>query len=143
MWSKTSVVQSQLTQFWQIPRHRTLSYSLSTPCFAIIDPLAVKPASMPRRLGYKKKFERFSTYWYAPLRRYYPGSCTAEFGNPGGTYELPCIYWTKLTVPAALVIFCILSWKALLAYAVWTITSLGHCCISCTWIMSVVKHSVA
>jgi len=27
------VVRSQLTQFWQIPRHRTLSYSLSTPCF--------------------------------------------------------------------------------------------------------------
>ena len=26
--SETSVAQSQLTQFWQIPRQRTLSYSL-------------------------------------------------------------------------------------------------------------------
>jgi hypothetical protein len=29
---------SQLTQFWQIPRHRMLSYSLSTPCFVTIVP---------------------------------------------------------------------------------------------------------
>jgi len=29
------VARSQLTQFWQIPRHRTLSYSLSTPCFVM------------------------------------------------------------------------------------------------------------
>jgi hypothetical protein len=26
-----------------------------------------------------------------PLRRDHPGYCTAEVGNPGGTYELPCI----------------------------------------------------
>jgi hypothetical protein len=32
------VVRSQLTQFWQIPRHRTLSYSLSTPCFVTTAP---------------------------------------------------------------------------------------------------------
>ena len=32
-WSETSVAQSQLTQFWQIPRHRTFSYSLWTPFF--------------------------------------------------------------------------------------------------------------
>jgi hypothetical protein len=27
-----------LTQFWQIPRHRTLSYSLSKPCFTTTAP---------------------------------------------------------------------------------------------------------
>jgi hypothetical protein len=26
-----------------------------------------------------------------PLRRDHPGYCTAEFGIPEGTYELPCI----------------------------------------------------
>jgi hypothetical protein len=35
-----------MTQFWQIPRHRTISYSLST----------VKPESMPRRLVHKKSW---------------------------------------------------------------------------------------
>jgi hypothetical protein len=33
---------------------------------------------------------RFSTYWYAPFCSVYLGCCTAEFGNSGGTYELPC-----------------------------------------------------
>ena len=28
---------------------------------------------------------------HAPLRRDHPGYCTAEFGNPGRTYELPRI----------------------------------------------------
>jgi hypothetical protein len=28
---------------------------------------------------------------HAPLRRDHPGYCTADFGYPGGTYELPCI----------------------------------------------------
>jgi hypothetical protein len=37
-WSETSVVPSQLTQFWQIARHRTLSYPLSTPCFVTTAP---------------------------------------------------------------------------------------------------------
>jgi hypothetical protein len=41
-------------KFWQIPRHRPLTYSLSTPCFVTIAPLAVKPASTPRRLVQKK-----------------------------------------------------------------------------------------
>jgi hypothetical protein len=36
--SETSVAPSQFTQFWQIPRHRTLSYSLSTPCFVTTAP---------------------------------------------------------------------------------------------------------
>jgi hypothetical protein len=25
-----------------------------------------------------------------PLQHDHPGYCTTEFGNPGGTYELPC-----------------------------------------------------
>ena len=37
-WSETSVAPSQLTQFWQIPRHRTLSYSLCTPFFVTLPP---------------------------------------------------------------------------------------------------------
>jgi hypothetical protein len=41
-------------KFWQIPRHRQLTYSLPTPCFVTTAPLAVKPASMPRRLVQKK-----------------------------------------------------------------------------------------
>ena len=56
-WSETSVAQSQLTQFWQIPRHRTLSYSLWTPFFVIHDyPLAVEPGSTPRPLVQKKSW---------------------------------------------------------------------------------------
>jgi len=35
--------------------------------------------------------ERFSTYLYAPFCRVCLGCCAVEFGNPGGTYELPCI----------------------------------------------------
>jgi hypothetical protein len=52
--SETSVAPSQLTQFWQIPRHGTLPYPLSTP-FRHDWPLAVKPASPQRRLLPKKK----------------------------------------------------------------------------------------
>ena len=29
--------------------------------------------------------------YQAPVRHDHPGYCTAEVGNPGGTYELPCI----------------------------------------------------
>ena len=29
--------------------------------------------------------------WHAPLRREHPDYCTAEVGNSGGNYELPCI----------------------------------------------------
>ena len=56
-------------------------------------PLAVKPASTPRRLVQKKKknLERFSTYWCSPFCCVCLGCCAAEFGNSGGTYELPCI----------------------------------------------------
>ena len=37
-WSETSVAPSQLTQFWQIPRHRTISYFLCTPFFVTTIP---------------------------------------------------------------------------------------------------------
>jgi hypothetical protein len=40
-------------KFWQIPRHRPLTYSLSTPRFVTTASLAVKPASTPRRLVQK------------------------------------------------------------------------------------------
>ena len=46
--------------FWQTPIHRTLPYSLSTPCFVTTVPLAVKPASTPRRLVHEKKIWRDS-----------------------------------------------------------------------------------
>ena len=36
--AETSVAPSQLTHFWQIPRHRTLPYCLSTPCFVTTAP---------------------------------------------------------------------------------------------------------
>jgi hypothetical protein len=40
--------------FWQIQRHRPLTYFLSTPYFVTTVPLAVKLASTPRRLVQKK-----------------------------------------------------------------------------------------
>ena len=57
----STLAPSQLTQFWQIPRHRTLSYSLYAPCFVTTVLLAAKPASTPRRLLHKN-LERFCTY---------------------------------------------------------------------------------
>jgi hypothetical protein len=50
-------------------------------------PLAIKPASTPRRLVHKKNLERFSTYLYAPFCCACLGCCAAEFGSSGGTYE--------------------------------------------------------
>ena len=55
-WSETSVAQSQLTQFWQIPRHRTLSYSLWTPFFLRLPPSGgiwkyAKDPSTKKKLG--------------------------------------------------------------------------------------------
>jgi hypothetical protein len=44
----------------------------------------------------KKIGVSLSLYWYATLRRDHPGYCTAEVGNPGGTYELPCRLWTQV-----------------------------------------------
>ena len=90
-WSETSVAQSQLTQFWQIPRHRTLSYSLWTPFFFTTTPYRW---NLEVRQGpeYKKNLERFSTYWYTPFCRVSLDCCAVEFGNPGGTYEQPCTF---------------------------------------------------
>jgi len=45
-WSETSAAPSQLTQFWQIPRHRTLSYSLFTP-FSVTSGGTCKYAKAP------------------------------------------------------------------------------------------------
>ena len=39
----------------------------------------------------QKNLERFSTYGHAPFCCVCLGCCAAEFGNSGGTYELPCI----------------------------------------------------
>jgi hypothetical protein len=88
-WSETSVAPSQLTQFWQIARHRTLSYPLSMPCFVTTAPSGetCKYAMAPIT---QKNLERFSTYWYAPFCCVYLGCCAAKFRSSGGTYELPC-----------------------------------------------------
>jgi len=40
---------------------------------------------------YGRNLECLFLCWHALLRRDHPGYCTAEVGNPGGTYELPCI----------------------------------------------------
>jgi hypothetical protein len=50
-------------------------------------PPAIKPASTPRRLVYKKNLERFSTYLYASFCCVCLGCCTAEFRYSGGTFE--------------------------------------------------------
>ena len=78
--------QSQLTQFWQIPRHRTLSYSLWTPFFVTTTPSGGtwKYAKAPST---KRTLEIFCTYWYAPFFRVWLGCCAVAFGNPGGTSE--------------------------------------------------------
>ena len=34
--------------------------------------------------------------WHAPLQRDHPSYCTAEVGNPGGTYKLPCTFFLLL-----------------------------------------------
>jgi hypothetical protein len=53
MWSETSVSLSQLTQFWQIPRQNAFLFPVHA-MFRHDCPLAVKPASTPRRLVHKK-----------------------------------------------------------------------------------------
>jgi hypothetical protein len=56
MWSETSVAPSQLTQFWQIPRHSAFLFPVQA-MFRHDCPLVVKPASTPRHLGHKKIWE--------------------------------------------------------------------------------------
>jgi hypothetical protein len=53
-------------------------------------PLAVKPASTPRRLVHKKTW-RDSLPIDMLLCAVSVGCCTAEFRSSGGTYELPCV----------------------------------------------------
>ena len=52
-WSETSVAQSQLTQFWQIPRQNAFLFTVNA-IFLHDYPLAVEPGSTPRPLVHKK-----------------------------------------------------------------------------------------
>jgi hypothetical protein len=89
----------KLSQLWRCnggfgPRTTKTQNAFLFPVYAIFRndcPLAVEPASTPRRLVHKKTW-RESTYWHGPLRRDHPGYCTAEVGHPAGIYELPCTY---------------------------------------------------
>jgi hypothetical protein len=94
--SETSVALSQLTQFWQIPKHRAVSYSLPTPCF-VTTASSGKTCKYATASNTHKNLERFSTYWYAPSCCVCLGCCAAEFGSSGGTYELSCIWYDILT----------------------------------------------
>jgi hypothetical protein len=86
-WSETCVAPSQLTQFLQIKTQNALLFPVHA-MFLHDCPLAVKPASMPRRLIHQNKtkiLERFSTYWYAPFCCACLGCCAAEFRSSGET----------------------------------------------------------
>jgi hypothetical protein len=50
---KTLFHREKLTQFWEIPRHSIISYSLFTPYFVRLSP-SCEPASTPQRLVHKK-----------------------------------------------------------------------------------------
>jgi hypothetical protein len=39
---------------------------------------------------YDSNLECLSLCWRAPFQRDHPSYCTAEVGNSGGTFELPC-----------------------------------------------------
>jgi hypothetical protein len=54
-WPENSVALSQLTQFWQIPRHNAFLFPVHA-MFHHDCPLAVKPASTPWRLVHKKNW---------------------------------------------------------------------------------------
>jgi hypothetical protein len=47
-----------------------------------------------------RRLECLSFCWHSPLRRDHADYCTAEFRNPGGTYELLCInlYWQTSSI---------------------------------------------
>jgi hypothetical protein len=85
-----SVAPSQLTQFWQIPRHRKLSYPLSLPCFVTTAPSSetCKYTMVPVT---QTNLEEFCTYWYAPFCCVSLGCYATEFGSSEGTYELLCM----------------------------------------------------
>ena len=80
---------------WNLPKLSQLANSKTQNAFLFTVhaifchdyPLAVEPASTPKPLVQKKKFERFSTYSYAPFCRVCLGCCAVDFGSSGGTYE--------------------------------------------------------
>jgi hypothetical protein len=59
-------------QDWHLPRHQGWTYRVP--------------------VRYDRNLSCLSLCWHAPLRRDHPGYYTAEVGNSGGTYELPCIF---------------------------------------------------
>ena len=68
----------------QIPRHITLSYSLSTPCFFTTAPSGETYKYATNPSTQKTNLERFSTYWYAP---FYCGQPSSEI--PEGLMNYP------------------------------------------------------
>jgi hypothetical protein len=120
----STLAPSQLTQFWHIPRHRTLSYSLSMPCFITTAPSG-ETCKYATVSSTQKSLERFSTYWYAPFCCVCRGCCAAEFGSSGGTYELPCIYrkkWVALHDTSNTRVYQCRMME--LKYVIWTLTVL-------------------
>jgi hypothetical protein len=88
-WSENSTAPSQLTQFWQIPRENIFL----SPCprhFSSRLPPSGETCKHAMTPITQTNFERFSTYWYVPFCCLSPGSCAAEFGSSGETYELSC-----------------------------------------------------
>jgi hypothetical protein len=71
-------------------RHRTLSHQCPRYVSSWL-PLSGETCKYALVPNTQTNLERFSTYWYAPFSCVCLGSCAAEFGISGGTYELPCI----------------------------------------------------
>ena len=70
--TRATCVAGTWLQDWHLPRHQGWTYRAS--------------------LRSDRNLEYLSLCWHASLRRDHPGYCTAEVGNPGGTYELRCVY---------------------------------------------------
>ena len=64
--------------------------------------------------------------WHAPLRRDHPGYCTAEIGNPGETYKLPCILFWRSQIKNTV-------WSSDLYLFLIFITGCVFCCFLSTW----------
>jgi hypothetical protein len=65
---------------WNLPKLPNLT-SAASPRVDILSTCKVR-----------RKLECPSLCWQAHFWRDHPAYCTAESGNPGGTYELPCVY---------------------------------------------------
>jgi hypothetical protein len=104
--SKTESIETDVSDRVRSPkpplhRHNWLSFGefqdterFLIPCSRHVSsqlPPSVETCKYATAPSTQKHLERFSIYWYAPLRRDLPGYCTAEVGNPRGTYELPCM----------------------------------------------------